>query len=148
MKFVIQRVKNASVEVENKVVGKINEGFLVLIGVTHDDTKETADILIKKLLNLRIFKDENDKMNLSLKDVGGELLLISQFTLYADCKKGNRPSFVKSAKYDIANELYEYVIDECKKTSIKVETGIFGADMKVSLLNDGPVTIILDSEEL
>ncbi len=148
MKFVIQRVKNASVEVENKVVGKINEGFLVLIGVTHDDTKKTADILIKKLLNLRIFKDENDKMNLSLKDVGGELLLISQFTLYADCKKGNRPSFVKSAKYDIANELYEYVIDECKKTSIKVETGIFGADMKVSLLNDGPVTIILDSEEL
>ena len=148
MKFVIQRVKNASVEVENKVVGKINEGFLVLIGVTHDDTKKTADILIKKLLNLRIFKDGNDKMNLSLKDVGGELLLISQFTLYADCKKGNRPSFVKSAKYDIANELYEYVIDECKKTSIKVETGIFGADMKVSLLNDGPVTIILDSEEL
>ena len=148
MKFVIQRVKNASVEVENKVVGKINEGFLALIGVTHDDTKKTADILIKKLLNLRIFKDENDKMNLSLKDVGGELLLISQFTLYADCKKGNRPSFVKSAKYDIANELYEYVIDECKKTSIKVETGIFGADMKVSLLNDGPVTIILDSEEL
>jgi D-tyrosyl-tRNA(Tyr) deacylase len=148
MKFVIQRVKNASVEVENKVVGKIDEGFLVLIGVTHDDTKKTADILIKKLLNLRIFKDENDKMNLSLKDVGGELLLISQFTLYADCKKGNRPSFVKSAKYDIANELYEYVIDECKKTSIKVETGIFGADMKVSLLNDGPVTIILDSEEL
>ena len=148
MKFVIQRVKNASVEVENKVVGKINEGFLVLIGVTHDDTKKTADILIKKLLNLRIFKDENDKMNLSLKDVGGELLLISQFTLYADCKKGNRPSFVKSAKYDIASELYEYVIDECKKTSIKVETGIFGADMKVSLLNDGPVTIILDSEEL
>ena len=148
MKFVIQRVKNASVEVENRVVGKIDEGFLVLIGVTHDDTKKTADILIKKLLNLRIFKDENDKMNLSLKDVGGELLLISQFTLYADCKKGNRPSFVKSAKYDIANELYEYVIDECKKTSIKVETGIFGADMKVSLLNDGPVTIILDSEEL
>ena len=148
MKFVIQRVKNASVEVENKVVGKIDEGFLVLIGVTHDDTKKTADILIKKLLNLRIFKDENDKMSLSLKDVGGELLLISQFTLYADCKKGNRPSFVKSAKYDIANELYEYVIDECKKTSIKVETGIFGADMKVSLLNDGPVTIILDSEEL
>lgn len=148
MKFVIQRVKNASVEVENKVVGKIDEGFLVLIGVTHDDTKKTADILIKKLLNLRIFKDENDKMNLSLKDVGGELLLISQFTLYADCKKGNRPSFVKSAKYDIANELYEYVIDECKKKSIKVETGIFGADMKVSLLNDGPVTIILDSEEL
>ena len=148
MKFVIQRVNNASVEVEKRVVGKINEGFLVLIGVTHDDTKKTADILIKKLLNLRIFKDENDKMNLSLKDVGGELLLISQFTLYADCKKGNRPSFVKSAKYDIANELYEYVIDECKKTSIKVETGIFGADMKVSLLNDGPVTIILDSEEL
>ena len=148
MKFVIQRVKNASVEVENRVVGKIDEGFLVLIGVTHDDTKKTADILIKKLLNLRIFKDENDKMNLSLKDVGGELLLISQFTLYADCKKGNRPSFVKSAKYDIANELYEYVIDECKKTSIKVETGIFGADMKVCLLNDGPVTIILDSEEL
>ena len=113
MKFVIQRVKNASVEVDENIVGKINQGFLVLIGISQEDTKQTADLLIKKLINLRIFKDENDKMNLSLKDINGELLLISQFTLYADCKKGNRPSFTKSAKYDDANNLYEYIISEC-----------------------------------
>lgn len=144
MKFVIQRVKNAQVDVDNKTVGKINNGFLVLIGITHTDTKEIADYLIKKLINLRIFKDENDKMNLSLNDVKGSLLLVSQFTLYADCSGGNRPSFVEAAKPDFANELYEYIISECKKKIDKVETGIFGADMKVSLVNDGPVTIILE----
>ena len=148
MKFVIQRVKNASVEVKGKIVGKINQGFLVLIGITHDDTKETADALIKKLINLRVFTDENYKMNLSIKDVKGELLLISQFTLYADCKKGNRPSFTNSAKFETANELYNYIVDECKKKEIKVQTGIFGAEMKVNLLNNGPVTIILDSNEI
>ncbi len=144
MKFVIQRVKNAQVDVDNKTVGKIDRGFLVLVGITHTDTKEIADYLIKKLINLRVFKDENDKMNLALKDVEGSILLVSQFTLYADCSGGNRPSFVEAAKPDFANELYEYIIEECKKKIPKVETGIFGADMKVSLLNDGPVTIILE----
>lgn len=148
MKFVIQRVKNASVEVENKIVGSINNGFLVLIGITHEDTKETADVLIKKLIKLRVFEDEAGKMNLALKDVNGELLLVSQFTLYADCRGGNRPAFINAAKPDYANELYEYIIGECKKEISKVQTGIFGADMKVNLLNDGPVTIILDSAEL
>lgn len=144
MKFVVQRVKNAQVDVDNKIVGKINKGFMVLIGITHTDTKEIADYLVKKLINLRVFKDEKGKMNLSLKDVEGELLLISQFTLYADCSSGNRPSFTDAAKPDFANELYEYIIEECKKKIRKVESGIFGADMKVSLLNDGPVTIILE----
>lgn len=144
MKFVIQRVKNAQVEVDNKIVGKINNGFLVLIGVTHKDTKETADYLIKKLINLRIFKDENEKMNLNLKDVNGAVLLVSQFTLYGDCSGGNRPSFTEAAKPEFANELYEYIISECKKKIDRVETGIFGADMKASLVNDGPVTIILE----
>ena len=144
MKFVVQRVKNASVEVEGKIVGKINNGFLVLIGVTHEDTTENADYLVKKLINLRVFRDEEDKMNLALKDISGELLLISQFTLYANCEKGNRPSFVEAAQPDKANELYEYIIKECKKQIEVVETGIFGADMKVNLLNDGPVTIILE----
>ena len=148
MKFVIQRVKNASVTVDNKTVGSINKGFLVLIGITHTDTKEIADALVKKLIKLRVFKDENEKMNLALGDVNGELLLISQFTLYADCRSGNRPAFIDAAKPDYANELYEYIIEECKKQKINVQTGIFGADMKVNLLNDGPVTIILDSEEL
>lgn len=144
MKFVIQRVKNAQVDVEDKTVGKIENGFLVLIGITHTDTKEIADFLVKKLVNLRIFEDENGKMNLSLKDINGSLLLVSQFTLYADCSGGNRPSFIDAAKPEIANELYEYIIGECKKKIDKVQTGIFGADMKVSLLNDGPVTIILE----
>ena len=144
MKFVVQRVKNASVEVDGKIVGNIDKGFLVLIGVTHEDTTENADYLVKKLINLRVFRDEEDKMNLALKDISGELLLISQFTLYANCEKGNRPSFVEAAKPDKANELYEHIIKECKKQIEVVETGIFGADMKVSLLNDGPVTIILE----
>lgn len=144
MKFVIQRVKNAQVDVNNKTVGRIDNGFLVLIGITHTDTKEIADYLVKKLINLRIFEDENGKMNLSLNDVKGSLLLVSQFTLYADCSGGNRPSFVEAAKPEFANELYEYIVSECKKKVDKVETGIFGADMKVSLINDGPVTILLE----
>lgn len=144
MKFVIQRVQNAQVEVDNKIVGKINKGFLVLIGITHTDTKEIADYMVKKLVNLRIFEDENEKMNLALKDVGGELLLVSQFTLYGDCSQGNRPYFIEAAKPDLANELYEYIISECKKKIDKVETGVFGAHMDVYLLNDGPVTIILE----
>lgn len=148
MKFVIQRVKKASVVVEEKEIGKINQGMLVLIGITQEDDKKIADKMIKKLINLRIFQDKENKMNLSIKDVKGELLLVSQFTLYADCKNGNRPSFTKSAKFDVANNLYQYIIEECKKTGINVETGIFGAEMKVNLTNDGPVTIILDSEEI
>lgn len=148
MKFVIQRVKNASVEVNDKIIGKINRGFLVLIGITHNDTTETADYLIRKLINLRVFDDENDKMNLALKDVNGELLLVSQFTLYADCRNGNRPAYIEAARPERANELYEYIIEECKKQIKVVQTGIFGADMKVELLNDGPVTIIMDSDTL
>ena len=145
MKIVVQRVKNAKVEVEGKVVGKIDKGFLVLLGVTHNDTEEQADYLAKKLCGLRVFTDENDKMNLSLKDVGGELLIVSQFTLYADCSQGNRPSFINAAKPDQAEKLYEYFCNQCnQKYNIKVEKGIFGADMKVSLLNDGPVTIIIE----
>lgn len=144
MKLVVQRVKNAKVEVEGKTVGSIEKGFLVLLGVTHTDTKKEADYLAKKLCNLRVFEDENGKMNLGLKEIEGELLIISQFTLYADCTGGNRPSFVNAAKPDIAQPLYEYFCEECRKNNIHVEKGIFGADMKVSLLNDGPVTIVLE----
>ena len=146
MRLVIQRVKHADVSVDGKVVGKINQGFLVLLGIKTTDTKAEADYLVRKLINLRIFEDENGKMNLPLSAVNGELLIISQFTLYGDCKKsGNRPSFSDSAKPDIAIPLYEYFVAECKKQIPVVETGIFGADMKVNLLNDGPVTIIMDS---
>jgi len=145
MKFVIQRVSRAQVIVDNKITGKIDKGFLVLIGITHTDTKENADKLVKKLINLRIFEDENQKINLSLKDVGGSLLLVSQFTLYENCERGNRPDFIQAAKPDYANELYEYIIEKCKESEIEVQTGIFGADMKVDLLNDGPVTIILEN---
>ena len=144
MKLVVQRVKKAKVDVEGKTVGKIEKGFLVLLGVTHTDTKEIADYLVKKLCNLRVFEDENGKMNLSLKDVGGKLLIVSQFTLYADCSGGNRPSFINAAKPEFANELYEYFCEKCKENEIDVQKGIFGADMQVSLLNDGPVTIILE----
>lgn len=144
MKLVVQRVKEAKVEVDEKMVGKINKGFLVLIGITHEDEKEQADYLVKKLCNLRVFEDENGKMNLGLKDIEGELLIVSQFTLYADCSNGNRPSFTNAAKPEKANELYEYFCKECEKNNIKVEKGIFGADMKVSLINDGPVTIIIE----
>lgn len=144
MRLVVQRVKNAKVDVNEKTVGAIDKGFLVLLGVTHTDTKETADYLVKKLCNLRVFEDENGKMNLGLKDINGKLLIVSQFTLYADCTSGNRPSFVNAAKPDMANELYEYFCEKCKDNGIEVQRGIFGADMKVSLLNDGPVTIILE----
>lgn len=144
MKFVVQRVKNAQVDINNKNVAKINNGLLVLIGITHTDTKEVADYLVEKLIKLRCFEDENGKMNLSLNDIKGSLLLVSQFTLYADCSSGNRPSFTKSAKPGFANELYEYIIRECRKKIDKVETGVFGADMNISLVNNGPVTIILE----
>ena len=145
MKLVIQRVKYANVEVNGKNVGSIKKGFLVLFGATHNDTKENADYLVKKLCNLRVFEDDAGKMNLGIKDICGELLIVSQFTLYADCSNGNRPSFTNAAKPDIANELYEYFCEKCVENNIKVEKGIFGTDMKVNLLNDGPVTIILEN---
>ena len=199
MKFVIQRTKEASVVVDKNVIGEIGKGFLVLIGVCDEDNEAIADKMVKKMLGLRIFEDENGKTNLSLKDVGGSLLLISQFTLYADCKKGNRPSFIKAGAPDEANRLYEYIIASCRnvlddwkketaadKTAVhngaegaaiyeknnlaaadnitagnetlkpdgiiaekySVQTGSFGADMKVSLINDGPFTIVLDSAEI
>jgi len=145
MKLVVQRVSNAKVEVENKIVGKINKGFMVLCGITHEDTEKEADILARKLCNLRVFEDENEKMNLSIKDVGGELLIISQFTLYADSmSSGNRPSFIAAARPEKAEPLYEYFLKKCEEYGIHVEKGIFGADMQVSLVNDGPVTIILE----
>ena len=146
MRVVVQRVKHASVTINRTVNGKINNGFLVLLGVQSTDSEQDVDYLVKKVTNLRIFSDENDKMNLSLKDVNGELLIVSQFTLYANCKEGNRPSFVEAAKPDIAIPLYEYFISECRKIIPVVETGIFGSDMKVDLLNNGPVTIIMDSK--
>ncbi|MCI5951746.1 MAG: D-aminoacyl-tRNA deacylase [Anaerostipes sp.] len=144
MKFLIQRVNHAEVNVDGHCVGAIGKGLLVLIGVSDSDTKEIADKYIKKLIGLRIFEDENGKTNLSLRDVDGELLLVSQFTLYANCKKGNRPSFIEAGGPAMAEELYEYIISECKKRVPVVEKGIFGADMKVSLENDGPFTIILE----
>ena len=148
MRFVIQRVSKASVKVEERKIGAIEKGFLVFIGVCQEDTKEIADKMIKKLIGLRIFEDEQRKTNLALSDVGGSLLLISQFTLYADCRKGNRPSFIQAGAPDMAKALYEYIIDECKKQIETVEQGEFGADMKVELLNDGPFTILVDSQEL
>ena len=144
MKFVIQRVTHAEVAVEGEVIGKIGKGFMVLIGVAQDDTRVIADKMVKKLTGLRIFEDENGKTNLALKDVDGELLLISQFTLYANCRKGNRPSFIEAGAPDEANKLYEYIISEASKQVPVVEHGIFGADMKVSLENDGPFTVIFD----
>ncbi len=148
MRFVIQRVTNASCTVDNHITGKIEKGFLVFIGISDSDNTQIADKMIKKLLGLRIFEDSDGKTNLSLHDVDGQLLLISQFTLYADCRKGNRPSFTNAGKPDMANDLYEYIIEKCKEQIPVVEQGIFGADMKISLLNDGPFTIILDSEEI
>ncbi|MBR5936732.1 MAG: D-tyrosyl-tRNA(Tyr) deacylase [Clostridiales bacterium] len=148
MRFLIQRVTEAKVDVDSKTVGAISHGFLVFIGVCNTDTREIADAMVKKLLGLRIFRDENGKTNLSLSDVGGSLLLISQFTLYADCHHGNRPSFINAGSPDLANELYEYIIESCKKEIPIVQTGIFGADMAVSIENQGPFTIILDSEEI
>lgn len=144
MRFLVQRVTEASVTVDNNVTGKIGKGYLVLIGITHNDTKDNADYLINKLLNLRVFCDENDKMNLNINQVKGELLLVSQFTLYANTSHGNRPDFLEAAKPEYAEELYEYIIQKCKDKNINVQTGSFGADMKVHLLNDGPVTIMLE----
>ena len=148
MKFVIQRVKQASVKVEGSVIGEIEKGYLVLIGVSDKDTEAVADKMVKKMIGLRIFEDAEGKTNLSLADVGGSLLLVSQFTLYANCKKGNRPSFIEAGAPDKANQLYEYIIEESKKSVSVVQTGRFGAEMEVSLINDGPFTILLDSEML
>ena len=148
MKFVIQRVTHADVVVDGNEIGRIGKGFMVLIGVSKEDDKAIADKMVDKMIKLRIFEDENGKTNLSLDDVGGELLLISQFTLYANCKKGNRPSFIDAGAPDEANALYEHIIERCKERVNVVERGEFGADMKVSLLNDGPFTIVLDSSEI
>lgn len=148
MRFVIQRVLESSVRVEGKTVGQIGKGLMVLMGVGKDDTEEIADKMIKKLIGMRIFEDENGKTNLNLESVGGSLLIISQFTLYADCKRGNRPGFSDAGAPDLAERLYEYVISECKKSIPVVEGGVFGADMKVSLVNDGPFTVVLDSDRL
>ena len=148
MRFLIQRVREASVRVDGDVVGSIGKGFLVFAGVSAGDDKIVADKLVKKLLGLRIFEDENGKTNLSLSDVAGELLIVSQFTLYADCKKGNRPSFTNAAPPEQAEELYEYIIGKCRETVPNVSTGVFGADMKVELINDGPFTVLLDDKEL
>lgn len=148
MRFLIQRVRHASVTVDGTVLGSIEQGYMVLIGIEQEDTREIADKMIRKMINLRIFSDEHGKTNLSLQDVHGELLLVSQFTLYADCKKGNRPSFIHAGAPNQAKELYEYIIDGCRQTGIKTEQGEFGADMQVELLNDGPFTILLDSREI
>ncbi len=148
IRFVVQRVASAYCTVDQKITGNIETGFLVLIGVSDTDTTETADKMTRKLINLRIFEDSEGKTNRSLKDVSGGLLLISQFTLYADCRKGNRPSFIRAGNPALAEKLYEYIIDSCKKEIPVVEQGIFGADMKLSLVNDGPFTVILDSDEI
>ena len=148
MRLVIQRVSKASVEIEVKVNGKIDKGFMVLVGITNDDNKEVVEKMADKLINLRIFEDENEKLNLSLMDVKGEILSISQFTLYANCKKGRRPSFLDAAKPEISKPLYEYFNKALENAGVHTETGIFGAMMKVSLINDGPTTIILDSKEI
>lgn len=148
MKAVLQRVAKARVDVEGKTVGKIGPGFLILLGAEDSDTVETADRMVDKICKLRIFKDENGKTNLSLADVGGQILVVSQFTLYADCKKGNRPSFIKAGNPEHAEKLYEHVIERCRVYVQKVESGIFGAEMEVSLVNDGPFTLVLDSREL
>lgn len=144
MKFVIQRVEKASVEVDRKTISEIKKGYLVLIGIANEDTNDNADYLINKLINLRVFEDKDGKMNLSLKDVDGELLLVSQFTLYGDCSRGNRPSFSQAAKPEEANKLYEYIVEECKQKVETVKSGVFGANMKINLINDGPVTIIME----
>ena len=148
MRFVVQRVTSASCTVDGKVTGKIEKGFVVLVGIADSDTQQTADKMVKKLIGLRIFADAEGKTNLALADVDGGLLVISQFTLYADCKKGNRPSFTRAGKPEFANEMYEYILSACQKEISVVERGIFGADMKIELLNDGPFTVILDSDEI
>ncbi len=148
MRFVIQRVTEASVTIDGAKKSEIGKGFLVLLGITDTDTKEIADKMIRKLIGMRIFEDEQGKTNLALADVDGELLLVSQFTLYADCRKGNRPSFIKAGNPEYANEMYDYIVKCCREQVSVVKTGEFGADMKVQLVNDGPFTIILDSDEI
>lgn len=148
MRFLVQRVSSADVSVEEQVIGKISTGFLVFIGICGSDTRDTADKMIKKLIGLRIFQDECGKTNLDLKAVEGQLLLISQFTLYADCRKGNRPSFINAGAPEMAKELYRYIVGQCRKEVKVVEEGSFGAEMKVSLTNEGPFTVLLDSEEI
>ncbi len=148
MKIVLQRVLEASVSIDGEIKGKINKGYLLLLGVSNEDTKEIADKMIEKVARLRIFEDENGKTNLSIDQVDGEVLVVSQFTLYADCKKGNRPSFINAGAPQMANELYEYVLERCREMFKNTQCGEFGADMKVSLVNDGPFTIVLDSKEI
>lgn len=148
MKFLIQNVQKANVYVKNETIGEIQKGFVVFIGITHDDNIQIADKMIQKLFSLRIFRDRQGKTNLSLSDVSGELLLISQFTLYADCRHGNRPSFTKAGNPEQAEQLYNYIVKKCQESQLKVQTGQFGADMKVELINDGPFTIMLDSTEI
>ncbi len=148
MKFVLQRVSNAQVDIDGKTVGKIGKGYLLLVGVSNDDTKDVADKMIEKVARLRIFEDENGKTNLSIDQVGGEILVISQFTLYADCKKGNRPSFIEAGAPQMAEEIYRHIVARCRELFSNTQTGEFGADMKVSLTNDGPFTIVLDSKEI
>ena len=144
MKIVLQRVTSASVKVDGEVTGRIDKGYLLLFGAGHEDSEEDCRRLADKIINLRIFSDENGKINLSLADVGGSLLVVPQYTLYADCRKGNRPNFIQAAKPDIAERLYEYFVDYCRSKGKHVETGVFGADMKVELLNDGPFTLVLE----
>lgn len=148
MKIVIQRVLEAKVEVDGDICGQIGEGYLLLLGVSNDDTKDIADKMIEKVARLRIFKDDEDKINLNIGQIDGEVLVVSQFTLYADCRKGNRPSFVNAGNPAMAEELYEYVLNRCKELFRRTQHGIFGADMKVSLVNDGPFTVVLDSKEI
>ncbi len=148
MRFLVQRVSHASVTVEGQETGRIGQGFFVLIGVEDADNQAVADKMISKLLGLRIFEDADGKSNLALSDVGGELLLISQFTLYADARHGNRPSYIQAGKPEFANEMYEYIVDSCRNKGYVTETGVFGAEMKCQLLNDGPFTIWLDSHEI
>lgn len=150
MRFVLQCVSQASCTVEGRVTGAIERGYLILVGIADSDTEETADCMLKKVAGLRIFPDENGKTNLSLAEIGGSILLISQFTLYADCRKGNRPSFVKAGKPEHAERLYRYLLERCRREGIgkTVEEGVFGADMKIALVNEGPFTLVLDSEEL
>lgn len=148
MRFLIQRVSQAAVKTEGRIIGSIGKGFLVFVGISDTDTEEIADKMVRKLIGLRIFEDENGKTNLDLKTVGGQMLIISQFTLYADCKKGNRPSFTNAGAPELAEKLYRYIIQRCRQEIQEVQEGSFGAEMKVSLLNDGPFTIWLDSEEI
>ncbi len=148
MKIVLQRVLQAKVEVDEKIVGEIGKGYLVFIGISNEDDEKIADKMFEKISKLRIFEDENGKTNLSIADVNGEILVVSQFTLYADCKKGNRPSFINAGSPQMAEELYNYILKRCEELFANTEHGIFGADMKVSLVNDGPFTIVLDSKEL